>query len=76
MITVKLYGLLRLDSGIRERRLEAETVGDVLRALAGWGIPRKELRGCLIFVNGDSAGRRRKLAAGDTVVLMSPAAGG
>lgn len=76
MILVKLYGLLRLDSGIREKRLEAESVKDVLDSLAGCGIPKKDLRGCLIFVNGVSAGKRRRLTDGDTVVLMSPVAGG
>lgn len=76
MITVKLYGLLRMDSGIKEKHLEAKTVKDVLDSLAGCGIPQKDLRGCLVFVNGDSAGRRRRLADGDTVVLMSPVAGG
>lgn len=76
MITVKLYGLLRLDSGIRAKELEADTVRDVLDALAGCGIPRRELEGCVIFVNGSSAGRRSRLTDGDTVVLMSPVAGG
>lgn len=76
MITVKLYGLLRLDSGIREKELQADTVRDVLSALADCGIPRRELEGCVVFVNGHSAGRRSRLTDGDTVVLMSPVAGG
>lgn len=76
MITVKLYGLLRLDSGVRAKRLEAKTVKDVLDSLADCGIPKKDLEGCVIFVNGDSAGKRSRLTDGDTVVLMSPVAGG
>ena len=76
MITVKLYGLLRIESGIKETRLEAETVKEVLDTLAASGISRKDLNSCLILVNGRSAGKRRKLADGDTVVLMSPVAGG
>ena len=76
MILVKLYGLLRLDSGIKEKRLEAGTVKDVLDSLAGCGIPQKDLKGCLIFVNGVSAGKRSRLTDGDIVVLMSPVAGG
>lgn len=76
MITVKVYGLLRLDSGIKEKRLEAETVKDVLDSLAGCGIPRGDLAGCVVFVNGANAGKRSRLADGDTVVLMSPVAGG
>ena len=76
MITVKLFGLLRLDSGIRERQLEAGSVKDVLQALANCGISRKDLEGCIILVNGKNANKRSKLTDGDTVVLMSPVAGG
>ena len=76
MITVRLYGLLRIESGIREKQLEASTVADVLNALTECGIPRKDLDGCVILVNGKNARKRSKLADGDTVVLMSPVAGG
>ena len=76
MITVKLYGLLRIGSGIKEKQLEAATVKEVLDALEACGIPRKDLNSCLILVNGAAAKRRSKLCDGDTVVLMSPVAGG
>ena len=76
MITVKLYGLLRIDSGIKEKQLEADTVKQVLEALAECGVPKKALNGCVILVNGSSAAKRSKLRDGDTVVLMSPVAGG
>jgi len=76
MITVKLYGLLRIESGIKEKQVEAESVKDVLEILAKCGISRNDLAGCLIMVNGSSAKKRTKLTDGDTVVLMSPVAGG
>ncbi len=76
MITVKLYGLLRIESGIKEKQLEAATVRDVLQQLTDCGIPAKDLGGCVILVNGKSANKRCKLTNGDTVVLMSPVAGG
>ena len=76
MITVKLYGLLRLNSGIKERQLEAAAMKEVFARLSGEGIPRKELDGCIILINGKPANKRSKLAPGDTVVLMSPVAGG
>ena len=76
MITVKLYGLLRIESGIKEKQLEASTIKEVLEQLAACGIPRKELTGCVILVNGNKANKRSKLTHGDTVVLMSPVAGG
>lgn len=76
MITVKLFGLLRLESGIKEQQVEASTVKEVLQQLAQMGISAKDLAGCVIFVNGESANKRRKLTDGDTVVLMPPVAGG
>ena len=76
MITVKLYGLLRIESGIKEQRLEAATFREVLEALEKAGISKKELHSCIILVNGKSANKRSKLTDGDTVVLMSPVAGG
>ena len=76
MITVKLFGLLRLESGIKQRQMEVSSVKEVLEELADAGISRKDLAGCVIFVNGEQAGKRRKLTDGDTVVLMPPVAGG
>ena len=48
MITVKLYGLLRIESGIKEKQLKAATVKEVLEILAAYGIPPKDLNGCVI----------------------------
>ena len=76
MITVKLYGLLRIESGIKQKQLEAATVKEILEALAECGISQKDLQGCVILVNGKNANRKTKLNDGDTVVLMSPVAGG
>ena len=76
MITVKLYGLLRIESGIKEKQLEAATVKEVLETLAKHGLSKKDLNGCVILLNGTSANKRSKLTDGDTVVLMSPVAGG
>ena len=76
MITVKLFGLLRIESGIKEKVMEAASVKEVLGNLAACGIPEKELSGCVILVNGKSANKRSKLADGDAVILMSPVAGG
>ena len=76
MITVKLFGLLRIESGFKKKHMEASTVKEVLDALAACGIDRKDLCSCVILVNGNSANKRSKLADGDTVILMSPVAGG
>ena len=76
MITVKLYGLLRIESGIREWQIEAERTADVLEDLVMQGIHRKELKGCILLVNGKPGTKRMKLNDGDVVQLLSPVAGG
>lgn len=76
MITVKLYGLLRIDSGIRERQLEAATMKDVWKDLMQQGISKKDLNSCIILINQKPANKKRKLTDGDVVQLMSPVAGG
>lgn len=78
MITVKLYGLLRLESGIRALNVEAKTAGQACDRLLQTTdrITRKDLRGCILLVNGRPGSRRTKLNDGDTVQLMSPVAGG
>ena len=76
MITVRFYGLLRLDSGMKEQQLEADTVKEVFTQLTQLGLRKKELDGCVILVNGKPAGKKQKLNNGDTVQLMSPVAGG
>ena len=76
MITVKLYGLLRLDSGIKERTLEAQTVKDIFTELAKLGIDRKSLDGCAILINGKPGKKRATLQDGDVVRLLPPVAGG
>lgn len=76
MITVKLFGLLRLSSGIRELRLEAVTVSDLLRHLEARGLDGDALAGCNILINGERVTRRSRLSDGDTVQLFPPVAGG
>ena len=78
MITVKLYGLLRLDTGIRELSLDAKTVPELYSRLLEKTdrISKKDLEGCVLLVNGKAANRRTKLANGDVVQLLSPVAGG
>lgn len=78
MITVKLYGLLRLDSGIRELSLDAKTVPELYSRLLEKTdrISKKDLEGYVLLVNGKTANRRTKLADGDVVQLLSPVAGG
>jgi len=76
MITVKFYGLMRLDSGTRELQLEADSVRTLFARLEATGFEPKALRGCYLMVNGEKANIRTKLTDGDVVQLLPPVAGG
>ena len=75
MITVKLFGLIRLETGIKELQVEAVNVGQLQKALTRW-IPEEQIKGCVLLVNGKQANRFTKLKSGDQVMLMPPVAGG
>ena len=78
MITVRFYGLLRLDAGVREMTVAASTVAELF-ALISRQNPRStknDLEGCVLLINGKVRSRRAKLADGDVVQLMPPVAGG
>lgn len=84
MVNVKLFGLLRLDTGIKEFDTEAKNVGevyDILLAKTKQADPQakvtiKNVQSCAVLVNGKTASKRTKLADGDKVVFMSMVAGG
>ena len=78
MITVKLFGLLRLDTGLRELQVEAANIRQLKQAVlcATDRISKETLRGCVILVNGTPCKSWTKLKDGDQVTLMPPVAGG
>lgn len=76
MITVKLYGLMRVESGIRELSVEAENLKTMYLRLQEAGLDRRELKGCYVLVNGRPAARKETFKDGDVVQLLPPVAGG
>lgn len=83
-VKVKFFGLLRIDSGIKELELEADTVRDIYPKLLeemhrrdpGCTFVEKDLRGCVVAVNDRRANPGTKLSPGDVVCLLPPVAGG
>ena len=75
MITVKLFGLVRLQTGIKELQVEAANVKQLKKALCS-NNPEEMVKGCVLLVNGKPANRFTKLKDGDQVMLMPPVAGG
>ena len=75
MITVKLFGLVRLETGIKELQVDAVNVRQLKKALTQH-IPEERMKGCVLLVGGKPANRFTKLKDGDQVMLMPPVAGG
>jgi len=85
MITVKCFGLFRLDTGIKKIEVEkADTVKDLYPVLLKEAkeknprtkITAKDIEGCIIVVNGTQTKKTQALKDGDEVHLMSPVCGG
>ncbi|MBR3586726.1 MAG: MoaD/ThiS family protein [Oscillospiraceae bacterium] len=84
MVTVKLFGTLRLDSGIRELTAEADSIralyplilAEIREQKPDCGVTEKTLHACLVAVNGKQVSPRAKLRDGDTVYLFPAVAGG
>ena len=84
MVKVKLFGLLRLDTGLKELELEANSVKELYplileaahSARPGTAVTLKDMDGCIVMINGVQGKKSSKLAPGDEVMLMSPLCGG
>ena len=84
MVTVKLFGTLRLDSGLRELSADAHSVKElypilvkeIRRVKPDSTVTEKSLRACLVAVNGKQVKAGTKLQNGDQVWLLPAVAGG
>ena len=84
MVTVKLFGMLRLEAGVKELRLEAGSVRELIplvfreirRQRPDCAVEERDFRACLTAVNGVRVSPRTKLRDGDVVYFFPPAAGG
>ena len=84
MVKVKLFGLLRLDTGLKELELEANSVKELYplileaapTATPVTALTLKDMDGCIVMINGVQGKKSSKLAPGDEVMLMSPVCGG
>ena len=84
MVTVKLFGLLRLDSGVKQLDLEAATLRELYpklldelsRCSPDSSVTLKDLKACAVAVNECPAKPGTRLHDGDIVYLIPPIAGG
>lgn len=84
MVTVKVFGTLRLDTGIKEIRADVKSVDSIYPLILKEArkkdphamIKASDVKGCLILVNGRQMNKRARLKDGDIVMLLSPMCGG
>ena len=84
MVHVKLFGLFRLDTGLKELNAQADSVRALYPALLeearrvnpGTKITAADLDGCIVVINGRQSRKNSRLSDGDEVWLMSPVCGG
>ena len=84
MVHVQLFGLFRLDSGIRELDVDVDSIKKLYPVLLrkakeinpNTTITAKDIDGCIIVINGVQSRKSAKLKDGDQVMLMSPVCGG
>ncbi|MBE6008762.1 MAG: MoaD/ThiS family protein [Lachnospiraceae bacterium] len=81
MATAKLFGVMRLKTKIKEIELPEGRLLDSLHIIAenadpASGVTVKELKNCVIMINGKQSNCRAKIKNGDEVIFLSPAGGG
>lgn len=84
MVTVKLFGLFRLDTGLKEIKAEASSVKalypvlleEARRVNPTTTITAADIDGCIVVINGKQCKKSSRLKDGDIVYLMSPVCGG
>ena len=84
MVHVKLFGLLRLDTGLKELDAEASSIRTLYpvvlenarKANPHTKITAADIDGCIAVINGKQGKKSSRLSDGDAVWLMSPVCGG
>lgn len=77
MVTIKLFGTLRLKTGCKGIKAEVSTVKEGCEALAeATGLSYKEIKKCITVVNGAQTKLSAPLQDGDELALFSPSGGG
>ena len=84
MVKVKLFGLFRLDTGLKELSADVQTVKELYpvlleeakKANPATKITAADVDGCIVVINGKQCKKSAKLSDGDEVWLMSPVCGG
>ena len=77
MVTIKLFGTLRLKTGCKGLEADISSVKEGCMALSdATGLPYKEIKKCIAVVNGKQSKLSTPLQDGDELAFFSPSGGG
>ena len=84
MVKVKLFGLFRLDTGLKELEADVKSVKELYPVLLAEAkkvkpdtkVTAADIDGCIVMINGKQGKKSSALKDGDEVMLMSPVCGG
>lgn len=77
MVTIKLFGTLRLKTGFKGTEADISSVKEAWQILSDeTGLPAKEFKKCIAAVNGVQMKASTPLQEGDEVAFFSPSGGG
>lgn len=77
MVTIRIFGALRLKCGMKGMEAYTDSVKDACRIVSkATGYPEKEFKHCLFMVNGQKVKYSAKLSDGDELVFLTPSGGG
>ena len=77
MVTIKIYGTLRLKCGLGQMESYTDSIKHACRILAlATGTPEMEFKHCTFAVNGKKVGLSTRLKDGDELVFLAPSGGG
>ena len=77
MVKIKLFGSLRLKTGLKELDADISRVKDAFLLLAkATGLKEKDFKQCVMLINGKQVKASTLLLDGDELELLTPAGGG
>jgi molybdopterin converting factor small subunit len=77
MVTIKLFGTLRLKTGFKGTEADITSVKEAWQLLSDkTGLPAKEFKKCIVAINGVQTKASAPLQEGDEIAFFSPSGGG
>ena len=77
MVTIKLFGTLRIKTGCKGLEADISSVKEGCEVLSeAAGLPYKEVKKCIAVVNGKQVKLATPLQDGDELAFFSPSGGG